>query len=176
MGYILKDYSTLLDDNATISLKNIDRIDHAIILALQDNARLSNVELSNKINLSPSACLRRVSNLEKSGIITGYHAELNTQQLGYDVTILVQVTLNGQSAKILAEFEQEAMKIPNILACFLMAGAKDYIIRIAARDVADYGEIHTKYLSSLPHVRSIESNFVLRTVTNRSLPLSINSF
>jgi len=86
------------------------------------------------------------------------------------------VSLNGQSAKILAEFEQEAMKIPNILACFLMAGAKDYIIRIAARDVADYGEIHTNYLSSLPHVRSIESNFVLRTVTNRSLPLSINSY
>lgn len=161
------------EKTTTISLKDLDRTDRAIIHALQENARLSNVELSNKINLSPSACLRRVSNLERTGIITGYHAELDTQQLGYDVTILVQVTLNGQSANILSEFEQEVMKIPNVLACFLMAGAKDYIIRIAARDVTDYGQIHTKYLSSLPHVRSIESNFVLRTVTTRTLPLSL---
>lgn len=175
MAEMMKDYSLLSKNKTTILLKDLDRTDQAIIRALQENARLSNVELSNKINLSPSACLRRVSNLEKSGIIKGYHAELNTQKLGYDVTILVQVTLDGQSASILSEFEQEAMKIPNVLACFLMAGAKDYIIRIAARDVSDYGDIHTNYLSNLPHVRSIESNFVLRTVTNRNLPLSINS-
>jgi DNA-binding Lrp family transcriptional regulator len=175
MGKKLEDYSLLSKNKTIISLKDLDRTDQAIIKALQENARLSNVELSNAINLSPSACLRRVANLEKSGIIKGYHAELNAQQLGFDVTILVQVTLDGQSALILSEFEQEAMKIPNVLACFLMAGAKDYIIRIAARDVADYGDIHTNHLSNLPHVRSIESNFVLRTVTNRNLPLGINT-
>ena len=156
-----------------MSQTELDRTDRAIITALQENARLSNVELSNAVNLSASACLRRVANLEKSGIISGYHAELNNQYLGYDVIILVQVTLDGQSAKTLSEFEQAVLNIPNLMACFLMAGAKDYILRIAAKDVSDYGEIHTHYLSALPHVRSIESNFVLRTVVTRGLPVSL---
>ena len=151
----------------------IDRTDRAIIKALQENARLSNVELSQKVNLSPSACLRRVANLEKNGVISGYHAELGHQQLGYDVIILVQVALDGQSAKILAEFEKAVLTIPNLMTCFFMAGGQDYILRIAAKDVSDYGEIHRHYLSALPHVRSIESNFVLRTLMTRGLPVAL---
>ena len=102
----------------------IDRTDRAIIKALQENARLSNVELSQKVNLSPSACLRRVANLEKNGVISGYHAELGHQQLGYDVIILVQVALDGQSAKILEEFEKAVLTIPNLMTCFFMAGGR----------------------------------------------------
>jgi len=151
----------------------LDRADRAIIRALQSNARLTNVELAEQIGLSPSACLRRVNLLEKTGIISGYHAELNASKVDYDVVVLVQITLTGQSAAILRDFEEAVIRIPNLLACFLMAGAKDYILRIAARDVSDYGVIHSDLLASLPHVQSMESNFVLRTVANRGLPVEL---
>ncbi len=150
---------------------DLDRADKAIIAALQKNGRLTNVELAEHVGLSPSACLRRVNLLHKSGFIEGYQAIINPSRIGYDVLVLAQITLIGQSAAILSDFEEAVVRIPNLLACFLMAGSKDYILRIAARDVADYGEIHSVYLSALPHVQSIESNFVLRTIANRGLPV-----
>lgn len=152
---------------------SLDRADRAIISALQGHARLTNVELAERVGLSPSACLRRVSILEQKGIISGYNAEIDAVKVGYDVVVLVQITLTGQSASILRDFEDAVVSIPNLLACFLMAGAKDYILRIAARDVSDYGNIHSNHLAALPHVQSMESNFVLRTVANRGLPVEL---
>ena len=151
----------------------LDRADKAIIKSLQENARLTNVELAERVGLSPSACLRRVNMLEESGTISGYFAELNAAKINYEVVVLVQITLTGQSAAILKDFEQAVVRIPNLLACFLMAGAKDYILRIAAQDVSDYGEIQSNHLAALPHVQSMESNFVLRTVMNRGLPVDL---
>ena len=124
----------------------MDRIDRAILAQLQDNARISNVELANAVGLSPSACLRRVTILEKSGVIDGYHAQLNA-----------------------AEFEAAAADIPQVLACFLIAGESDYILRVAARDVGDFGRLHAERLSALPHVLRMESSFVMRDVFTRSL-------
>ena len=141
--------------------------------ALQENARQTNVELASHVGLSPSACLRRVNLLEDNGVISGYHAMIDAEKIDYAVTVLVQITLTGQSAAILGAFEKAVVRIPNLLACFLMAGAKDYILRIAARDVEDYGQIHGDHLSALPHVQSMESNFVLRTVINRGLPVDL---
>ena len=151
----------------------LDRADKAIVTALQENARLTNVELSDRAGLSPSACLRRIASLERRGVLAGYHAAVDAARTGHDVAVLVQITLTGQSSAILDEFERAVVRIPNLLACFLMAGAKDYILRVAARDVADYGRIHAHHLSSLPHVQSMESNFVLRTVVNRGLPVEL---
>ncbi|MGU9962155.1 MAG: Lrp/AsnC family transcriptional regulator [Candidatus Puniceispirillales bacterium WSBS_2018_MAG_OTU23] len=151
----------------------LDRADQAIITALQENARLTNVELAERIGLSPSACLRRVSILEKSGVISGYHAKIDAAVVDYAVVVLVKITLTGQSAAVLKDFELVVVEIPNLLACFLMAGANDYILRIAARDVTDYGNIHAEHLAALPHVQSMESNFVLRTVINRGLPVEL---
>ena len=147
----------------------MDRIDRSILLHLQDNARISNVELATAVGLSPSACLRRVGLLEKSGVIDGYRAELNATKLGHEVLVLMQITLEGQSAEMLAEFEAAAAEIPQVLACFLIAGDSDYILRVAARDVADFGRLHAEYLSALPHVLRMESSFVMRAVFNRSL-------
>ena len=146
----------------------MDRIDHAILTNLQENARISNVELAAVVGLSPSACLRRVAQLEKIGIIDGYHAALNAARLGHDVLVLVQITLEGQSAEMLAEFEAAAAKIPQVLAVFLIAGESDYILRVAARDVGDFGRLHADHLSALPHVLRMESSFVMREVFNRS--------
>ncbi len=146
----------------------MDSIDHAILTNLQENARISNVELATAVGLSPSACLRRVSQLEKLGIIDGYHAALNAAKLGHDVLVLVQITLEGQSAEMLAEFEAAASNIPQVLAVFLIAGESDYILRVAARDVGDFGRLHADHLSALPHVLRMESSFVMREVFNRS--------
>ena len=157
----------------TYSTAALDRADKAIITALQENARLTNVELAERVGLSPSACLRRVNILEKAGVISGYHAQIDAGKVDYDVVVLVQITLTGQSATILQGFEQAVVAVPNLLACFLMAGEKDYILRIAAQDVADYGNIHANHLAALPHVQSMESNFVLRTVENRGLPVEL---
>ena len=147
----------------------MDRIDQSILTNLQDNARISNVELASAVGLSPSACLRRVTLLEKAGIIDGYHAQLNAGKMGHDVLVLVQITLEGQSADMLAEFEAAAARIPQVLAVFLIAGESDYILRIAARDVGDFGRLHADHLSALPHVLRMESSFVMREVFNRSL-------
>ena len=147
----------------------MDHIDRSILLQLQDNARISNVELAEAVGLSPSACLRRVGLLEKSGVIDGYHAQLNATKLGHEVLVLLQITLSGQSAEKLAEFEDAAAKTPQVLACFLIAGNSDYILRVAARDVADFGRLHAEHLSSLPHVLRMESSFVMREVFTRSL-------
>ena len=146
----------------------MDRIDHAILTNLQENARISNVELATVVGLSPSACLRRVAQLEKIGIIDGYHAALNAARLGHDVLVLVQITLEGQSAEMLAGFEAAAANIQQVLAVFLIAGESDYILRVAARDVGDFGRLHADHLSALPHVLRMESSFVMREVFNRS--------
>jgi len=147
----------------------MDRIDRSILLQLQDNARISNVELANAVGLSPSACLRRVGLLEKSGVIDGYQAQLNASKLGHEVLVLMQITLQGQSAEMLSDFEAAVAEIPQVLACFLIAGDSDYILRVAARDVADFGRLHAEYLSALPHVLRMESSFVMREVFTRSL-------
>lgn len=147
----------------------MDRIDRMILSALQDNARISNIELAQEVGLSPSACLRRVSLLEKSAVIQGYHADLSLEKLGHTVVVLVHITLHGQSAEMMAEFEEKVQAIPQVLACFLVAGENDYLLRVAAQSVGDFGRIHSELLSSLPHVLRMESNFVMRTVMNRGL-------
>ncbi len=147
----------------------MDKIDRSILRGLQDNARISNVDLATRVGLSPSACLRRVSQLEKSGVIDGYHANLNAAKMGHDVLVLVHITLHGQSAEMMADFEKAVTKISQVLACFLIAGENDYILRVAARDVNDFGRVHSTYLSALPHVLRMESNFVLREVMNRGM-------
>ena len=148
----------------------MDRIDRSILAALQDNARISNIDLAAHIGLSASACLRRVAQLEANHVIDGYHANVNAGKIGYDVLVLMHITLRGQSAAMMAEFEDAVSRIPQVLACFLIAGGNDYILRVAARDVNDFGRIHSTDLLALPHVFRMESNFVLREVLNRGMP------
>ena len=130
----------------------MDRIERSILAALQENAGISNVDLASHVGLSASACLRRVAQLEANDIIDGYHADVNAKKMGYDVLVLVHITLHGQSAATMADFEHAVSRIPQVLACFLIAGSNDYILRVAARDVNDFGRIHSTNLSALPHV------------------------
>ena len=145
----------------------LDSIDLAILKALQADGRMSNAALAETVGLSPSACSRRLDNLEKSGTIRGYHARVSNQALGYSMTVIVHISLSGQFQKTLREFEEAIKRCPNVLVCYLMSGEYDYILRIAAKDLADYERIHRDWLSALPHVVKINSSFALREIIDR---------
>ncbi len=154
-------------------IMKLDAIDMTILKNLQMEGRLSNAELAERIHLSPSACLRRVRLLEESGIIEGYTMLVNQAAIGKTSTIFVEVSLTSQSEKNLVDFEAAVAACPEIMECYLMAGSFDYLLRIAASDASDYERIHTLYLSRLPNVLRIQSNFALRTVSKRTvLPIS----
>ncbi|MGG6893657.1 MULTISPECIES: Lrp/AsnC family transcriptional regulator [Rhizobium] len=148
-------------------MSDLDAIDHSILRMLQQNARITNAELAEKVGLSPSACSRRLDILEKSGVIAGYHAHLSQKALDYKMIAIVHISLSGQFAKTLSEFEVAVKRCPNVLACYLMSGEYDYILRVAARDLEDYERIHRDWLSALPHVVKINSSFALREVIER---------
>ena len=146
----------------------MDSIDQSILVALQDNARIANVELANKIGLSPSACSRRLEQLENSGIIEGYQAVISNKALGQTITSIVHITLDGQSESHLAAFENAVSECPHIVACFLMSGECDYIVRVNARDMEHFEHVHKNWLSTLPGVSRIQSSFAMRMVVNRA--------
>jgi Lrp/AsnC family leucine-responsive transcriptional regulator len=146
----------------------MDRMDITILKELQKDGRISNAALAEKVGLSQSACSRRLDALEKSGAILGYHARLSNRILGHPVTVIVNISLSGQSDAILREFESAVRNCPNVLVCYLMSGEYDYLLRVAARDLADYERIHKEWLSAFPHVVRINSSFTLREVIDRS--------
>lgn len=148
-------------------MAGLDAIDIAILNTLQRDGRISNAQLAEKVGLSASACSRRLDILEKTGVVRGYHAHLSNQALDYTMTAIVHISLSGQFAKTLAEFEAAVKLCPNVLSCYLMSGEYDYILKIAARDLADYEHIHKDWLSAFPHVVKINSSFALREVIDR---------
>lgn len=145
----------------------LDSIDVAILEALQKEGRLANAVLADRVGLSQSACSRRLDNLEKSGVVRGYHARLSNAALGHRMTAIVHISLSGQFEKTLADFEAAVKLCPNVLSCHLMSGEYDYILRIAARDLEDYERIHKEWLTAMPHVIKINSSFALREVVDR---------
>jgi len=146
----------------------LDRIDIAILEALQKDGRMPNAALAEKVGLSQSACSRRLDNLEKAGVIRGYHARLSNVALGHQMTAIVHISLSGQFEKTLSEFEAAIRRCPNVLSCHLMSGEYDYILRIAAKDLQDYERIHKEWLTAMPHVTKNNSSFALREIVDRT--------
>jgi Lrp/AsnC family transcriptional regulator, leucine-responsive regulatory protein len=155
---------------------NLDALDKAILSALVRDGRLSQVELSERVPLSPTAVARRIKALEEAGVIEGYQARVNRQALGIHMTIFVEIALKSQSEELLASFEKAAAAAPSIVSCHLMSGENDYLITVMARDLADFERIHKEQLSRLPGVVRLKSSFSLREVTSRPLPESALSF
>lgn len=142
----------------------IDDIDRKILALLQDNCRLSIMDIGERVGLSASACHRRIGILEKSGIIERYAARLSGEKLGFNMTFYVEVTLEGQSETILSTFEKAALARPEVLECHLMTGNADYLIKVAAPDTKDYERLYRRVISSLPHVSRIQSSLVMKTI------------
>lgn len=150
----------------------IDTLDRKILTALQQDGRLSNVQLAEKVGLSESACLRRVKLLEKSGIIDRYVMLIDQAAIGKPMTVFVRVTLEGQQREKLQQFEAEIGQVKDVLECYLMSGDSDYLLQIIVRDNEDYMRIHNR-LTSLPGVLRVQSSFALRTVIRKTeLPLA----
>jgi len=145
----------------------LDKIDRSIVRHLLIDARMTNTQLAGKISLSQSACLRRVQNLEKSGVIIGYRAVINEAALGLRAKACTRITLNSQAEEVLGAFERQVAKCPNVISCDLMSGTSDYLLGIMTCDLHDYERIHKEYLSKLPGVARIETSFTLRRVVER---------
>lgn len=143
---------------------SLDTTDRRILSALQVTGRMSNANLSEKINLSPSACHRRVQRLEAEGYISGYVALLNARKMAVPTTVFVEITLQGQADELLAAFERAVSRIPDVLECHLMAGSADYLLKVVAENTEDFARIHRQHLARLPGVSQMQSSFALRTV------------
>lgn len=150
----------------------LDSIDRTILTELQHAGRISNQELAQRVHLSPSACLRRVKALEDSGVIAQYVALVNPRAVGKHGISFTIINLDSMNTPQLEAFEQAVRDTPEILDCYYVAGANDYLIRFAYRDAEDLERFHSEVLMHLPGVSRSNSMLVLRTVKKTTaLPL-----
>ena len=157
--------------NSTAEVK-LDAIDRAILAELQREGRLSNLELAQRVHLSPSACLRRVKALEDSGVIAQYVAMVNPRAVGKHGVSFTIINLETMNTPQLEAFERAVKDQPEVLDCFYVAGSNDYLIRFVYRDAEDLERFHSEVLMRLPGVARSNSLLVLRTVKKTTaLPL-----
>jgi DNA-binding Lrp family transcriptional regulator len=147
---------------------SIDTLDLSILRVLLEEARISHVDLGEKVGLSSTACARRMKQLETAGVVRGYQALVDARSLGVGATVIVRITLDGQTEEELTRFERAVAGCPEVFSCYLMSGTDDYLVMVAARDIADYERIHKDVLSRIPGVSRIQSSFTLRQIINRS--------
>jgi DNA-binding Lrp family transcriptional regulator len=150
----------------------MDSIDRAILSHLQDNGRLSNVELAERVRLSPSACLRRVRNLEASGAIVGYHAVIDPAAVGRGFEITVHATLMLRNRETIEAFEAAAGQLDDVIECRRMYGDPDYLIRVAVADSDAYERFLMNTFADLPGLARMTSQFTMKTIkAGGKLPL-----
>jgi DNA-binding Lrp family transcriptional regulator len=151
---------------------NIDRYDRQILDLLQRDGRISNVQLAAAVNLSESACLRRVRALEEAGMIGRYVALLSQAAAGLPGNVFVHIGLHREEERELAAFEAAVRDIPEVMECFLMTGEFDYLLRVVVSDMADFERLHRDSLTRLPGVARVNSSVAIRTVQKKTeLPL-----
>lgn len=137
----------------------MDVKDRQIIRELQINGRLTNQELAERVNLSPSPCLRRLRNLEQSGAILGYTALIDQKAYGLPVTVLIRIRLERHSEETIRVFETQIKRIDEILDCFLMTGDSDYLLRVIVESLEAYEDFIRREIHNIPGVASIETSF-----------------
>ena len=145
-------------------MHTLDETDRAMLRLLRADGRMSNAALAEAIGLSPSACLRRLRLLEHRGVIRGYTALVEETPAREGVTVIVQITLDRQTDESMQRFEAAVRRCPEVRQCDLMTGIADYLLRVEARDAADYERIHKEALSRMPGVSRIQSSFAIRSV------------
>ncbi len=150
----------------------LDRFDKLILEALQRDGRISNVQLAALINLSESACLRRVRALEDDGFIDRYAALVSQTKAGLSGNIFVHIGLQREEQSELDAFEAAVRNIPEVMECYLMTGEFDYLLRVVVSDMADFERLHKEALTRLPGVARVNSSVAIRTVLKKTeLPL-----
>nr|WP_294866464.1 Lrp/AsnC family transcriptional regulator [uncultured Pseudogulbenkiania sp.] len=145
----------------------VDSIDWRILAALQQNGRLSNQDLADKVALSPSACLRRVRTLEEHGLIRGYHAELDAQQLGFELEAIVHVTLDRSRAEWHEQFLEQIAALDEIVAAYVVSGPTNYVLHVRTRHLTAFSNFVVEKLNKIPGMRDICSYIVMKKVKDR---------
>jgi DNA-binding Lrp family transcriptional regulator len=145
-----------------------DRIDRQILAHLQDDGRMTNVDLADRVGLTAPPCLRRVRALEEAGVIRGYHAELDPASLGFPITVFAMVSLRSQAEHDLAAFEAHVADIAEVRECHMLNGEIDFILKIVASDLKGFQEILTTKLTPAPNVASVKTSLTIRTAKSLS--------
>ena len=141
----------------------LDAIDRRLLSELQDEGRVTNVELAQRVGLTAPPCLRRVRSLEEAGVIRGYHADLDAAKLGYTITVFALVSLKSQAEDALRAFEDHMKLLPEVRECHMLNGEIDFILKIVSRDLQGFQEFLTSKLTPAPNVASVKTSLTIRT-------------
>ncbi len=142
----------------------MDKIDLAILKILQENSKITNLDLSKKIGLSPAPTLERVKKLEQTGIVESYHAQVNAQSIGLNVKTFVLVSLAWQMENALDKFLDKVREIPEIVECYIITGEADFLMKIITKDIPSYEHILFKTLSQIEEIERLKTLMTLSTV------------
>lgn len=142
----------------------LDKTDHRILRQLQAAGRMPVVELAEKVSLSPTACQRRVKQLEESGVISGYRAVLNRAALGLEIEAFIQVNIERQSKDVTERFEEAVKKLLEVRACYVMTGDLDFLLHVHVADLKAFSEFAMRTLIALPGVKAVRSSIVLESL------------
>lgn len=148
-------------------MANLDTIDRRLLAELQDDGRMTNVELANRVGLTAPPCLRRVRALEELGVIRGYHADLDPAKLGFSITVFAMVSLRSQAEGDLREFEAAMADLPEVREVHMLNGEIDFILKIVSEDLQRFQEFLTSKLTPAPNVASVKTSLTIRTSKNR---------
>jgi Lrp/AsnC family leucine-responsive transcriptional regulator len=159
-------------ENSDASGKSFDKLDQAILRILLADSRTPLQEIGKAVGLSTTSCWNRIKRMTEAGAIQGYTLKVDLAQIGYQDTVIVQVTLDSHSQETLDEFGQALKAIPEVLEASLISGDYDYFIRIAVKDTRDYERLLREKLYKIPGIRHSKSSFVLRTLKKEDTPLT----
>jgi len=152
----------------------LDSVDRKILAILQDEGRITNVDLAERVGITAPPCLRRVRALEDEGFIQGYHANLNPDMMGFDLTVFAMVGLNEQKEEHLRAFEEKVQDWPLVRECYMLNGEIDFILKVIARDLTEFQRFLTEQLTAVENVKSVKTSLTIRN-SKRSpgVPVSI---
>lgn len=162
------------EKRSAVSAGKLDAVDRKILKTLQENGRITNVDLAEMVGITAPPCLRRVRALEDAGYIEGYHADLNHKSLGFTITAFILVGLNSNSEADLTAFEEKTKAWPLVRECYLVNGEYDFILKVVSRDLTEYQEFLTGQLTPTPHVSSVKTAFSVRNAKHSTgVPLEV---
>jgi DNA-binding Lrp family transcriptional regulator len=147
-------------------MATLDSIDRRLLAELQDEGRVTNVDLARRVGLTAPPCLRRVRALEEAGVIRGYHADLDASSLGFTITVFAMVSLKSQAEEDLKAFENHIKALPEVRECHMLNGEIDFILKIVSKDLQSFQEFLTSKLTPAPNVASVKTSLTIRTAKN----------
>ena len=151
-------------------MTSLDKIDRQILALLRENARISNLELAESVNLSPTPCARRVKQLEDSGVITGYSVTTDPRKLGYQLSVYIAISMDKHTAERFSNFEKKLREFPEVVSCSIVTGrSEDYLIKALVKDMAHYEEFLLHRLNRIEGIAQVHTSFELRQVFEKTI-------